>query len=66
MKLKRFLTMAFLTAPLAGCLEGPLFCDVEEPRVFPSEDVLTYRVENDRDNVERDVRTNENFEEYCS
>lgn len=56
---------------LAGCveavapIEGPLFCDIEEPRPFPSPEVIDYRIVQDRDNLVRDVRTNENYEAFC-
>lgn len=64
--------LACLTALLSGCVEpiaptdlGPLFCDVEEPRVFPDEAYLLDRIENDRENLIRDVRTNETYEARC-
>lgn len=72
MKFRALMIAALLTAPLAGCWtrsapsDGPLFCDVEELRPFPSREVIEYRVQNDRDNVVRDVRTNETFEKWCA
>lgn len=68
MRLRTLTTLACLTALVAGCqtTNGVLLCDVEEARPFPSREVLEYRIANDRENVIRDVRTNENLEEYCS
>ena len=71
-KSKAWMTLACLIAlPAGSCsqpvppIDGPLFCDVEEPRVFPSTEVVQWRIANDRDNLIRDVRTNETFEASC-
>lgn len=64
--------MIFVAMPLAGCdvndivlIDGPQFCDVEEPRVFPSQEVIDYRLEHDRENIKKDLKTNTTGEREC-
>lgn len=45
-------------------IEGPLFCDVEEPRRFTQREV-DWRAANAPANLRRDFRTNLNFEREC-
>lgn len=43
---------------------GPYFCDVEQPRhLTPA--VLEYRLENDRDNLALDAKTNATIDAEC-
>ena len=56
----------------AGCvnsavvpLDGPLFCDVEEPRLFPSLEVIDWRLEHDRENIKLDLKTNKTGQREC-
>ena len=57
--------MIFAASLIAGCATnaeipptGPLFCDVEEPRVFPSQEVIDYRLRMDKENIKKDLKTN--------
>ena len=57
--------MIFAVSLTAGCvsdavvpLTGPLFCDVEEPRVFPSQEVIDWRLVHDKENIKKDLKTN--------
>lgn len=74
MKLTRWAMMIFgvLFLGAGSCLrplevapiEGPLFCDVEEPRRFTQEEV-DWRARFAPANLRRDFRTNLNFEREC-
>lgn len=44
--------------------DGPLFCDVEEPRRFSQKEV-DYRVANFPANFRRDIKTNSTYEREC-
>ena len=43
---------------------GPYFCDVEEKR-SPTAVVFQWRLENDRDELLKDAKTNTTIEEEC-
>lgn len=65
MKLKVLAMMSCLTILLMGCVEGGSFCDVEEPRSPTSIEVLQYRIENDRRELNKDRNTNEIGRAQC-
>lgn len=68
------LLAAFLTLLiLSGCSllqpevivnDGPLFCDVEEPRRFSQEEI-DWRAANAPWNLRRDYKTNETWDREC-
>lgn len=45
--------------------DGPLFCDVEELRLFTQAE-LDWRAANAPDNLRRDFKTNTTFDRECS
>jgi len=65
------LTMIYATLLMAGCAdplvpsEGPLFCDVEQVRIFPSQEVIDYRLRRDKENFKLDLKTNETGARSC-
>lgn len=44
--------------------EEPLFCDVEQPRRFTTEQ-LDWRIENDNENLRLDFKTNKTWDREC-
>jgi hypothetical protein len=72
MKSTKNLAMICAASLTAGCannaalpLDGPLFCDVEQPRVFPSQAVIDWRLEHDRQNIKKDLKTNTTGAREC-
>lgn len=65
--------MLCLAFPLIGCspkvtpppIEGPLFCDVEEPRRFTQAE-LDWRAANAPWNLRRDYKTNTAWDRECA
>lgn len=67
MKSKSLIVMSFLTAPLISCGEIPAgdFCDVAQPDVYASDEVVEFMVENDPEHVEKDISENEYGARRC-
>lgn len=69
MKSRLCLMMAFSTVLAAGSCQtdpggGPLFCDVERPRMFSAAEIQ-WRAANAAGNLKLDLATNETGEARC-
>ena len=70
MRLMRYPTVGLLMFLIAGCdpvvlaPSDPLFCDVEEPRVF-TRDELEVRAARWPQNLRRDWKTNTTWDREC-
>lgn len=64
--MRNYLIVLLVSLTSSGCMkvQGD-FCDIAEPDIYASQEVVEYLILNDRDHLEADVAENEYGIEHC-